>query len=101
MKLLILEIHGRLIHAGVSHTLNQLRQEYWIPHGRVEVKHLLHQSVNIIMVHLLVSLICHHGQKKRFQYWIHSSMLAWITSVLYMSRKATQSRRCGFVYSLD
>jgi len=44
-KLLILEVHGRLIHSGVSLTLNHLRQEYWIPHGRVEVKYVLNQCV--------------------------------------------------------
>jgi len=44
-KLLILEVHGRLIHSGVSLTLVHLRQEYWIPHGRVEVKHALNQCI--------------------------------------------------------
>ena len=44
-RLLTLEVHGRLVHGGVSHTLNQLRQEYWIPHGRVEVKRVLYQCV--------------------------------------------------------
>ena len=44
-QLVILEIHVRLIHAGVSHTLSQLREEFWIPQGRAEVKHVLHQCV--------------------------------------------------------
>ena len=35
-QLLIKEIHERLIHAGVAHTLAQLR-EYWIPKSRIEV----------------------------------------------------------------
>ena len=34
-------VHERLIHAGVSHTLSALRQEYWIVKGRVEVKTVL------------------------------------------------------------
>ena len=44
-ELMILEIHGRLIHAGNSHTLSQLRQEYWIPQGRAEVRRIIHQCV--------------------------------------------------------
>ena len=44
-ELVILEIHGRLIHAGISHTLSQLRQEYWIPQGRAEVRRIIHQCV--------------------------------------------------------
>ena len=40
-SLLIQYVHERLIHAGVSHTLASLRQEYWIVKGRVEVKKVL------------------------------------------------------------
>ena len=43
--LVIQEIHRRLIHVGVSHTLSQVRQEYWIPQGRAEVRHVLSQFV--------------------------------------------------------
>ena len=42
-SLLITEVHQRLIHAGVSHTLAQLREEYWIPQGRAEVRSVLSQ----------------------------------------------------------
>ena len=37
-QLLIKEIHEHLIHAGVAHTLAQIREEYWIPKGRIEVR---------------------------------------------------------------
>ena len=37
-QLLIKEVHECLIHAGVAHTLAQIREEYWIPKGRVEVR---------------------------------------------------------------
>ena len=40
-KLLIQYVHERLIHAGASHTLGSLCQEYWIVKGRVEVKKVL------------------------------------------------------------
>ena len=40
-SLLIKYVHERLIHAGVSHTLASLHQEYWIVKGRVEVKKVL------------------------------------------------------------
>ena len=40
-RLLIQYVHERLIHAGMSHTLSTLCQEYWIVKGRVEVKTVL------------------------------------------------------------
>ena len=40
-RLLIKEVHERLIHAGVAHTLSQIREEYWIPQGRVAVRSVL------------------------------------------------------------
>ena len=39
--LVIQEIHRRLVHAGVSHILSQVRQKYWIPQGRASVKHVI------------------------------------------------------------
>ena len=41
--MLINEVHVRLIHAGVAHTLAQIREEYWIPQGRIEVRKILSQ----------------------------------------------------------
>ena len=41
-RLIIQEVHERLIHAGISHTLSSLRQEYWIPQGRAEVRACLY-----------------------------------------------------------
>ena len=32
-SLVIVEIHEHLVHAGISHTLGQIRQKHWIPHG--------------------------------------------------------------------
>ena len=40
-NLLINEVHQRLIHAGVAHTLSQIREEHWIPQGRVQVKSVI------------------------------------------------------------
>ena len=39
--MLIREVHEHLIHVGVAHTLSQVREEYWIPQGRVQVKSVL------------------------------------------------------------
>ena len=39
--LIIESYHKGLLHAGITHTLSQLRHEYWIPHGRTEVKRVL------------------------------------------------------------
>ena len=44
-ELIIRDIHGRLIHVGVGHTLAQIRQTYWIPQGRVEVRKVLKQCI--------------------------------------------------------
>ena len=41
-SLLIKEYHQELFHSGVSQTLAQLRNEYWIPQGRTEVKKAIH-----------------------------------------------------------
>ena len=43
--LVVQEVHRRLIHAGVSHTLSQVQQEYWIPQGRAVVRHVISQYV--------------------------------------------------------
>ena len=43
--LLIIEVHQKLIHSGVVHTLAQIREEYWIPQGRVEVRSVLSQCL--------------------------------------------------------
>ena len=44
-SLIIIEVHQHLIHAGISHTLGQIRQEYWIPQGRAEVRRVLSRCV--------------------------------------------------------
>ena len=40
-----MEVHGRLIHAGVSYTLSYLCQEFWLPQGQAEVRRTLLQCV--------------------------------------------------------
>ncbi|MCP9261214.1 Integrase core domain containing protein [Dirofilaria immitis] len=35
--------HEKLYHAGIAHTLSELRIEYWIPKGRTEVKRVLNK----------------------------------------------------------
>ena len=41
MQLVIQEVRRRLINVGVSHTLSQVRQEYWIVQGRAEVRQVI------------------------------------------------------------
>ena len=43
--LVVMDCHIRLLHAGVAHTLSQLRYTYWIPQGRVTVRQILKQCV--------------------------------------------------------
>ena len=40
-RLVIEYIHCKVLHSGVAQTLAEVRQEYWIPHGRSEVKRIL------------------------------------------------------------
>jgi len=54
-RLLIKKVHEHLIHAGVAHTLLQIREEYWIPQGRVAVRSVL-----------LCCMICHRHEGAPF-----------------------------------
>lgn len=40
-KLTVLHYHQKVLHSGVSQTLAQIRQEYWVPHGRALTKLIL------------------------------------------------------------
>ena len=42
-RLVIEDYHSKLLHSGVSQTLAHTRKEYWIPHGRSQVKKVLYQ----------------------------------------------------------
>ena len=42
-RLNIEEAHRKMFHSGVSQTLAEIRQEYWIPKGRSEVKRVLNR----------------------------------------------------------
>ena len=44
-KLLIIEVHKRNLHSGVSHTLNHLRQNFWILKGFATVKAVVKNCV--------------------------------------------------------
>ena len=41
-RLIIHDAHQRVLHAGVGHTLSELRQQYWIPKARATVRRILH-----------------------------------------------------------
>ena len=41
-KLIISDLHAKVLHSGVGHTLNQFRQKYWAPKARSVVKKVLH-----------------------------------------------------------
>ncbi|XP_043226749.1 uncharacterized protein LOC122383931 [Amphibalanus amphitrite] len=40
-RMIIYETHRQLMHAGAEHTLNEVRQKFWIPRGRSQVKRVL------------------------------------------------------------
>ena len=58
---IIQDVHEKLCHAGVSHTLAQLCKQYWIPQGRATVKKVLRHC-----------LICrkYEGGPFRLQQWL-------------------------------
>ena len=37
-RLIVIHYHRKLIHAGVEHVFNHVREKYWILHGRAKVK---------------------------------------------------------------
>ena len=37
-RLIVIDYHGKVIHAGVEHVFNHLREKFWILRGRAEVK---------------------------------------------------------------
>ncbi len=40
-RLIILDTHERLAHAGTAHTLTTIRKRFWIPQGRATVQHVI------------------------------------------------------------
>uniref|UniRef100_A0A1I7VE46 Integrase catalytic domain-containing protein n=1 Tax=Loa loa TaxID=7209 RepID=A0A1I7VE46_LOALO len=44
-KLIIQHQHEDLCHAGIAHTLSELRRNFWIPKGRTEVKNILNKCM--------------------------------------------------------
>ena len=44
-KLVVLDAHAGIKHAGATHTLSELRRTYWIPHGRAYAKKVIKACV--------------------------------------------------------
>uniref|UniRef100_A0A8R1XPG9 DUF5641 domain-containing protein n=1 Tax=Onchocerca volvulus TaxID=6282 RepID=A0A8R1XPG9_ONCVO len=42
-KLIVQQQHEDLYHAGIAHTLSELRRRFWLPKGRTEVKRILNK----------------------------------------------------------
>uniref|UniRef100_A0A8R1XP54 Integrase_H2C2 domain-containing protein n=1 Tax=Onchocerca volvulus TaxID=6282 RepID=A0A8R1XP54_ONCVO len=42
-ELIIQHYHEEMLHAGIAHTISELRKLYWIPKGRTEVKRVLNK----------------------------------------------------------
>lgn len=45
---IIKEIHDKNLHVGVPHTLSLIRQKYWIPQGRAQVKRILSRCARCV-----------------------------------------------------
>ncbi len=50
-KLIVLTFHRRFLHAGVNHTLAQVRSLFWIPKGRVVVSKILRKCAHCARIH--------------------------------------------------
>lgn len=74
--LLIFEVHKRLIHAGVAHTLAQVREEYWILQGRGEAKKVYCNVWHVDNKRdLRFNLLrCWHGLKNKCHNWTPISL---------------------------
>ena len=44
-NLIIKQAHEKLCHSGISHTLSQIRREFWIPHGRNTVRKIISRCI--------------------------------------------------------
>ena len=44
-RLIVKQTHEKLCHSGVSHTLSQVRREFWIPHGRNTVRKIITRCI--------------------------------------------------------
>ncbi|VDM14950.1 unnamed protein product [Wuchereria bancrofti] len=62
-ELIVLYKHESIFHAGVAHTLSEIRQSYWIPKGRSEVKRILNKCY-----------VCKRWQAKPFKLPIMPSL---------------------------
>uniref|UniRef100_A0AC35FD49 Integrase catalytic domain-containing protein n=1 Tax=Panagrolaimus sp. PS1159 TaxID=55785 RepID=A0AC35FD49_9BILA len=40
-KMIVMDIHKKLHHSGIPHTLSKVREKYWIPSGRVNVQKII------------------------------------------------------------
>ena len=71
------------IHAGVSHTLTQLRKKYWIPQGRRTIKHVIRNCLTCIRYQggPCQAKVMHLGQEIKRRNHHHSTTLALITLV--------------------
>ncbi|GFX85830.1 integrase catalytic domain-containing protein [Trichonephila clavipes] len=65
-ELLIWESHKRVFHSGVSHTLVQVRQEYWILKARQTIKSLLKKCITFKGLDFAGSLFGKYNDAKQY-----------------------------------
>ena len=84
------EYHKSLLHAGVNHTLSQIRTKYWIVRGRVEVENVLRKCKT-----------CHKHQGGPSQDPHFSNILAWTTlDPCILNWRIGRRKRYGSAYSV-
>ena len=45
VRLIVRDIHERLMHSGLNHTLNEFRMKHWMPKARGTIKRLLNRCI--------------------------------------------------------
>uniref|UniRef100_A0AAF5Q3S8 Integrase_H2C2 domain-containing protein n=1 Tax=Wuchereria bancrofti TaxID=6293 RepID=A0AAF5Q3S8_WUCBA len=96
-ELLILHQHENLCHAGIAHTLSELRSRFWIPKGRTEVKRIINRC-----------RICKRWNSRSFKLPPMASLpetrvnrsrafalLAWIILALFQSKAIACQQKGG------
>ena len=80
-RLLIQDTHERLLHAGISHTLSQVRQTYWIPQERAAVRKVFPtvRYADVIMGLHFAFPRRRLGRKNAPLDLLHSRLCDWIT----------------------
>ena len=97
VELLIEDHHKKTFHAGVNHTLAQIRMKYWIPKGRAEVKRVL-RKCNVCQKYQgpfkMPSMSPWPSHKVIRSLPFHYNGLDYFGSTIHKVRKSCRQKKC-------